>query len=337
MQTTGTNSENINLTVPETDDEFNDALLKAVNEGNEDEINRLMSIEAPAPSSDEKEEDQDVSAEDTSTTENGSDQDTTDTAQVSDANKEDNPYEARFKELTETINTLRAQTGRIGSLQSQLAQLQAQQEARAREDAAAAAAAQAATITSKDSKIAERIKELAEVDEATAELLRDMYGELQEARNNRVDPDELTARVTQEALQRQQQAQLQQEFTKVVTAHPDFDSIRRNPTWAAWKDTLSPAQREWAESANSSQVIEAVTQYKKYLQGGGIQQSQQESATTTVQTPAQVSATQAARDQKLTTSAKVAETPMKASGVFDADAAFKQEYARIMKEYGLQK
>lgn len=343
MSDQGTNSDKVNLSIPKTDDEYQSAMNKAVNEGNEEEINRLMSIELPgepdpyakAVDTDKSKEGQNGEAPVLADSDKGDDKKPDDSASK-DAPPD--PVATKLAAMEQELNNLRAQAGRVSALQSKISELERE---RQHASIAKSVVKEKEKPDPADEKITSKIKELAEVDKSTAELLEDMYKEIKQGRHS-IDPEELARRLSAEASEREQTQHLQREFEKVVQVHPDFDNIRRHPYWHMWKDRLTPEQRSWAESSESSQVIEAVKQYKNFL-GSFAQPSQKPPEQQTPQADGQqqdaaADAAKAARDQKLAASAKGADTAIKdTKQVLDEEAIYQQQYRAIMKEYGLLK
>ena len=226
----GTNSDKVNLSIPKTDDEYQSAMNKAVNEGNEEEINRLMSIELPGePDPDAKAIDTDKSKEG----QNGeapvlADSDKGDDKKPADSASKDappDPVATKLAAMEQELNNLRAQAGRVSALQSKISELERE---RQHASIAKSVVKEKEKPDPADEKITSKIKELAEVDKSTAELLEDMYKEIKQGRHS-IDPEELARRLSAEASEREQTQHLQREFEKVVQVHPDFDNIRRHP------------------------------------------------------------------------------------------------------------
>ncbi len=356
MSDSGTNSENNSQITPKTEDEYLAMLNIAVSEGNDDEVNRLMTTNFTFTSPDATE----VVEEPVQAGDEPADGDDSDPAKVDDGNgtPASNPTGAADDAANDRVNEpvtqdppqqqpetvaitkeelqlLKSAAGRVDSLQSRLHQLESAQ--RNVHVAKKVTEQTSKPTTDVDNKIKEQLQALKEVDPSTAELLEAMQArfdaQLEQARA-------VPTLMAEELNLRQQEARLQEEFNKVLTVHPDFDSIRRHVAWAAWKDTLTDAQREWAESSNADQVVVAVQQFK--LQHGLIPAEpaapaapvqQQAPAVPTV--PVVQDQATIARQRKLESAATGRETSIKATQVFDPEAAFKEEYDKVLKSLGL--
>lgn len=353
MTDSGTIQNNDTLSTPKTGEEYQDMLNKAVSEGNTEEVNRLMTLEwTPDPDA--------TQAEDTSTA-TGEEPVVADTDKklVEEAVKEipgsqttevapvatesvpvqeqkvETPEEKLVKLETE-LQRLRSDAGRVGHLQSRLAQLE--KAAKLKEATKTKPVVEEETELEK--KIKERIKNLKEVDSDTAELLEAIREEARSRAEQRVQA--ATESLTETITQQDENARLLTEFNKVLEVHPEFDNIRRHVYWERWKDSLAPEARAWAESDRADHVIEAVRAFKQqmaaYQQPTAVQAQPVAAAVVETQTPpVEVDdATKKAREQRLAASTTVKDSTIKDSNVFDKDAMFSEMYAKIQKDNGIK-
>lgn len=319
MNDTGTSEAERGLNTPSTEDELADQILTAVSEGNEEEMNRLFSSAAPPDAASEEEE---GSEEDPSGTED--EEEEQDTAEdeggqeeeestTTPSKQEPSPAEVRLAQLEKELSDAKASVGRMASLQSRLAQLEASLKS-------ADANKKKAAEEEAESKLRERIAKLREVDPDTADLIELLA-------DKRAAKEEPQPRQAQENLE--PDPYIQGEYQKVLAAHADADSIFKHPAWHLWKDTLNPAQRSWAESSNSDEVIEALKAFKQYRDGLTVP------AQAAADTQVEEDPTQAARKNKLERSATGGDKPIKKSPKFDEAKFFEESYAKIAKEAGI--
>jgi hypothetical protein len=366
MAGSGTIQDNNTLSTPKSEQEYLDALNKAVNEGNDSEVSRLMELELDFSSDADQtnSEGEPESANQADKTDQGKEGDesvqkTTDSQSTEAApnaadtrvpEQNDNstvqltPEQQKIQTLEEELHRLRSDAGRIPSLQSRLAQLEAQTR-QAEAIRQTVKEEQKPKESEAEKLIKQRLNALRAIDPETADLLEAMR---EESLSRKVpDADDLVKKFAELSTERQTDDGLRVEFDKVMHAHPDFDNIRRHPYWHMWKERLTPAERAWAESDRSEHVIEAVNQFKKML-GGYPAAAPQQPATQQVTPPAQqvdttqnseaTDAAKQARERKLqgTTGSKDV-TIKNPSGPVDEDAIYRDEFNRVMKENGLIK
>lgn len=360
MTDSGTIQEKDTLSTPKTGEEYSDMLNKAVSEGNTEEVNRLMTlewtpdpdaeakvtevIEAAAPTEEEKEAakkaEEDKAKEAVKETPGSQPTEVAPVATESvpvQVQKVETPEEKLVK-LEAELQRLRSDAGRVGHLQSRLAQLE---KATKLKESVKAAVKAPEVETELDKKIKERIKNLREVDPDTAELLEAMREEARVRAEERVTA--ATESLTDTITQQDEEARLRAELDKVLQVHPEFDSIRRHVYWHRWKDSLPPEARAWAESDRADQVIEAVRAFKEqmaaYQQPAPVQQPSVQQQPVETQTPPVETvddATKKAREQRLAATTSSKDTPIKDGNVFDREAMFSEMYAKIQKDNGIK-
>lgn len=358
MTDSGTIQNNDTLSTPKTGEEYQDMLNKAVSEGNTEEVNRLMTLEwtpdpdaeavsteineAATPTEEEKEAAKKI--EDEKVKEAVKETPGSQTTEVAPVATESVPVQVQKVETPEEklvrveaeLQRLRSDAGRVGHLQSRLAQLE--KAAKLKEAAKTKPVVEEETELEK--KIKERIKNLKEVDSDTAELLEAIREEARSRADQRVQA--ATESLTETITQQDENARLLTEFNKVLEVHPEFDNIRRHVYWERWKDSLAPEARAWAESDRSEHVIEAVRAFKQqmaaYQQPPVAQTAPVVAAVVETQTPpVEVDdATKKAREQRLAASTTAKDSTIKDTKVFDKDAMFSEMYAKIQKDNGIK-
>ena len=351
MTDSGTIQETTTLSTPKTGQEYEDMLNKAVSEGNTEEVDRLMTLEwTPDPDASTEEEvvtttgDEPV-VDDKDKTPVVEDvpvppvSQTTEVAPVATdsvpvQNQKVETAEEKLVILEAELQRLRSDAGRVGYLQSRLAQLE--KASKIKEAVKPKAAVEEESEVTK--KIKQGIKNLKEVDSDTAELLEAIRQEALAAAEQRVQS--ATESLAETITQQDENARLSIEFDKVVQAHSDFDVIRRHVYWERWKDSLSPQARAWAESDRAEQVIEAVNAFKAqmaaYQQPAVAAPVQQAPVTQTPPVETVDDATKKAREQRLAATTSSKDTTIKDSKQFDPEAMFSEMYAKIQKDNGIK-
>lgn len=330
MSNKGTNEAEQSLNAPSTEEEFADAVLAAVSEGNDDELERLFTDKpSPDATSDDQDNGSDEDPESDEDAEEAEAEQNADDAgaeeqdsEPSPSKQEPSPAELRLAQLEKELNDIKATAGRVGFVQSRLAQLEAQLKRREEQ-------AKAASKSDAESKLRERIAKLKEIDPETAEILELL------AEQDKAKAEQANARESEE-VDPAEVAYVRAEAEKVMAVHADALSIFKHPAWHLWKDTLTPEQRAWAESPHSYQVIEALNAFKAFRDASLKPVAQEAPAgSSAVQDESGVDPTQAARKSKLQKSAVGGDAPLKASPAFDADAFFHESLEKIAKEAGI--
>lgn len=334
MNGSGTFNENDGLSVTKSEEELFDELVTAVSTGDSKAVQGVFDSVGDADTTNVPDANDDVDetqGTDSSTEDDTNETTTEDTHSTDDANastrdtKQDAPSTSVTPEelaaLRAELQSLRSSAGRVPALQSQLSQLQ--REERIRKTAAAAKPA----VVEEDPDVKElrdQIKELEGVDPTTAAILQKLLDKSTPKQEVKQAPDieELIRTATEDA-------RLEVEFEHVIQVHPDAPDIFVHPTWAAWKSTLTPAQRAWAESDKAEQVSEALTAFKNYVNGI------QPSAVATAQPTSPVAdVTQEARQRKLKGSSTTSTPAIKSTSKQDEETMFNEFYNQALADMG---
>lgn len=300
MSNTGTNEAEQSLNTPKSEQELAEQVLTAVSEGDDKELDRLFEVElTPDVEASVEEDSEDSSVDDGQ----GTNSQASDDEAVEAPAPQGPTAEEKLAALEQQLANAQAAVGRMASMQSRLAKLEHQLKQKA--------AVQAPPVDDTDKQLDDRIAKLAEIDPDTAEILKALKTKQPKPQPQQEADDGFDER-------------LHEEYYKVLATHADADKIFAHPAWHAWKSHLTPEQRQWAESSDSSQVIVALGEFKKYMSG----------AVAPVQAP-QEDATKAARDKKLQTSTSSSDAPVKTTKPFDENAFFYDAYAKIAKEAGI--
>lgn len=342
-----TNKAEQGLNLPKSNEELFDAINKAVSEGNQEEVDRLMSADLDFEGSDQTQPDAtDPATTDTDppaqagtgTESTGTDDpDTTssktspsteaapDAASVQDAT----PKEPSVKELMEEIHRLKSSAGRVDYLQARLTQLE--REAKKAPKKAAPQPAEADKPVPRKSD--ERISKLKEIDPDMAETLEVLRDEVRQ---------EFESRYGKPAPQTEgpgdSDVDIEQELSRVTRIHPEAEQIfwgPHRPLWEQWKNSLTPEQRAWAESDKAEEVIVALTAFKTAVS----QHAQQSNAKPTTTSPEPdapvdpvVDETKKARERKLQGGIGAKNPTIKSQGAVDRDKLFSEMYNQIQKD-----
>lgn len=356
MQDSGTIQQDNTLSNPTNEDQYLEMVNKAVNSGDDAELNRLMSMELDFSVSDANTENTEVPAAASAAADELKDPLSTEpnkeiaSAPITEAveNTAEQPRVTEpvapvqtddkdevIRKLQEDLHKAKSDIGRIPALQSRLSQLESS--LRTNEAAKKAATSVQPVETDEDKKIKEQLQQLREVDPGTADILEAMQKRM--AAQMEAYQRDVPTKFAEELNLSQQEARLVQEYEKVVTVHPEFDAIRRHVSWAAWKASLTPEQRAWAESDTADQVIVAVQEFKRangLMPAAAVTQAQATVAApvATVAAPVVPDPAAQARERKLQNSASGKEGSLKSEGVTDPDAQFSAEYRRVLNEIG---
>ena len=334
MNGSGTFNENDGLSVSKSEEDLFDELVTAVSSGDSKAVQGVFDSVGDADTTnvpDANDEDADAQGTD-GTTEGGTNEtDNTDEHSTDDADdastrdtKQDAPPTSVTPEelaaLRAELQSLRSSAGRVPALQSQLSRLQ--QEERIRKTVAAAKP----VVVEEDAdvkELREQIKELEGVDPTTAAILQKLLDKQTPKQEAQQAPDieELIRNATETT-------RLEVEFERVVGVHPDAPEIFVHPMWAAWKSSLTPAQRAWAESDKAEQVSEALTAFKNYVNGV------QPAAAVQTQASDVVDVTQEARKRKLQGSSTTSNTAIKGTTKQDDEAMFNEFYNQALVDMG---
>lgn len=179
-----------------------------------------------------------------------------------------------------------------------------------------------------------RLEKMKEIDPETAELMEEMF----KAANGRTE--EVAAsyqRYTDLQQQREEEAHLQAEYSKVIAAIPEAEDVFRSPEWENWKSRLTPNHRAMADSIHANEVVSALQAFRVDAQTlfGGYKWGQQ-AAPATPPAPAQSSPTaravETSRQNRLANSTTVKDGAARATNEPDLEALFKSAYQKVIDD-----
>lgn len=184
-----------------------------------------------------------------------------------------------------------------------------------------------------------RLEKMKEIDPETAELMEEMFKTV----NGRTEE---TAAAYQRYVdlqkQREEEAHLHAEYSKVVAAIPEAEEVFRSREWEDWKSRLTPNHRAMADSIHANEVINALQAFRydaQHLFGGykwGKQTAAPAQVADTPSTPPQSSATaravETSRQARLANSTTVKESAARATNEPDIAALFEQAYNKVIED-----
>ncbi len=318
-------------TDPNNQEQFFDAMNKAVSEGNQEEIDKLMAADSQTDSTTSPDATQDEKVDDKPADTAGD----TDTSSTEVDDKDEvvtSPPEAaadkaaaivpaqptELELLRQQIHSLKSEVGRVNHVQSRLNQLEKENAKLSKQ------VNKPAEPVVVDRKIEERLNKLKEIDPDLATMLADMYDEQKDIKG-KITPQ---AQAAPSDTQDDDDAVLYSELARVQTVHPEATEIFAHPAWQQWKNSLAPEQRAWAESDKAEQVVVAVSEFKKAFAAAQSAPPTPPPATAPVDT-----SIKDARDRKLQESTgKGRSTAIKDQGTADIDKMFSETYAQIQKQ-----
>lgn len=366
MGTKQTNSGPNDHVEPEVND-F-DAIAKAIAEGKEDELSRLMAAEENPEDnkeSPEVSENEDESAEsddtDTEDTDEESESDNKSESKVnkgeevpaSGADTKDNKEaanpaastaNAELEDLKTKLHRAQSDAGRVPYLQRQLAELQRQlraEKARATEDATRGKKSSTSVEDVElDEETQQSINDLKEIDPVLAKTLERGIKAALTAANRKVD--HVVTTFTEEDQRAADEAFISEQIGILAQRVPQYQQIFASPEWRAWKDTLTPGERALAESSYANEVEKAIYAFAAEMQRvhGQPQQTQQtppaapskpvEEATPPVKQ--EKNPVTEARERRMATAAEAKSPAAKQTKELDDKAVFEEFYNQIRKE-----
>lgn len=303
------------------DNDYFAALNKAVTEGDDKEIDRLMKLSVEQSEPTEKTEE--TPSEEEVTDDKNAEKKEEDKEQgeelqsvAEEATDDDNPLLKEIEALKRQMHALASNSGRVDHLQSVVSRLKKEVEKHKKQAAEAAA--------SKPSKAEEKINEVRAADEDLAEALaamREEYAAFKAAPQSESDEDAVD---------------LETELEIVKSIHPDVDRILPGGDyryyWDQWKNMLRPEHRALAESSRADEFAMAVSAFKADFPEvvNRLTQSTQKEENKQTQTEAAPNPVKEARERKLSSSAVTRAPANKQSGKpIDEDALFSEIYKNI--------
>lgn len=349
------NDNTLSTDTEQDDNKEYDSIAKALNEGNSEELDRLMAAsdddapkdeaKPPEESGDDANKEDDVppkeDPEEDKSKEDDFDKLLKDDEPPASDKKDDKPEAAPSaaspaidKELEQELHRLRSDAGRVPFLQRRLADLE--RELRAQK-ARTPNAGTDKTATSKpadlssielDEETQKELDELKEIDPVLARTLERMHKKAIAAANSRADHvvDTFT-KSEQEAEEQRFFMEQKAELTRMI---PQHEAVFAMPEWRQWKDTLTPGQRALAESAYASEVGQAIYAFAADMQRKNGNAPAADTQDTSANPPDKTAVAKA-RDRKVDADASVKSPAAKADEPFDEDKYFTEMYERERK------
>lgn len=330
MTTLETNQTEPNLNNELTQDELFAKMTAAIEAGDEEEINRLMGIEASTaqdPEADEVPDGEEQPETNPAEPEPQITNSDVNTATPDPATAGSPPdLLAELQAMRDALHDVRSKSGRVDHLQREIASLKKELER--------TKAAQAASEPKPPRKSETLVNNLREIDPVTADALESI---LEEIDQRTAAPAPQTAVVDEE---------VEREYQRVLNVHQDAPEIfsgQLRPYWDQFKSLLTPEQREYAESDQAEKVVLALTEFKKWMSAAyqAQQQSPMDQATQVVQPsqPAQpaTSGIVESRARKLSGQAPMRNTTIKqVEDLQDPKKLFDEIYKSTLNDLGVK-
>lgn len=321
-----------------------DAIARAMDSGNHEELDRLMAAElTEEPVTEEIEEvveevieEEEVLDETKDEKLDAEDKGDNSPKVVAEDEEDETPDEAATAAATpanqeadreKEIQRLRSDAGRVPFLQRKMAELERELRAtKARTSQTTLDKNGKPTVDVKDVVLDEEtqreIDELKEIDPVMARLVeRVAKSSLAAARGS---ADHVVTTFTQAEQEREDYEFLESQKAELVREVPQADEIFALPQWKEWKDTLTPGQRALAESSYASEVKQAIYAFAAVMQ--------QNQAPVAPAAPAAASKLEEERARKVGSSAEVKASAAKKTVEFDENAYFEQMYNDVGKK-----
>ena len=325
---------------PATESELNDMIMKAVQENDHNEIDRLMTVEVEEVQNEElqeEEEEKPVEKEDG-------------TSDVEEVEKEEaapdvkepaastpEPVKAEENEtelLRRELHKLKSDAGRVPHMQSRMKELERElREVKLSRSVGVIDPTDPEKIKAVEvpANLKKKIEDLRDVDPALADLLEDMAKALRS--ETQETAGRLVSTITETEREYDEQRVIEDQYTQLVSEVPWAPQAFQSQEWKQWKDNLTPGRRAMAESMYADDVKVALTAFAQDMQ------ARQGNATSVTQVPTPTVVDEEAerikqnRERKLSTSTTVKGTTAKASTPpLDEEALFREAFERTQKE-----
>lgn len=354
------------LSTPTTEDELTSALNKAVQDGNQEEVDRLMAVEIKEPDPEVKEkepvedpEDPDKSKEPVKTDDESSEVVEGEEDKGKAATKQDaaNPPAAAAED-TDEVKALKAELHRLKSDAGRVPYMQRKQQELERElrqlKLSRTNTTNGGDASPDNAKVEipkslqKRLTALKEIDPDLAETLEETFTELRRDQLN--SAKSVVQEVTNEVDARADEEFLAGQYQALVAEVPIAPEVFKSPEWKQWKETLSPARRGFAESIYADEVKIAIQAFlsdmqarAQHTQGNTVQVPGVPNPVSTSEggdpnankgTTENASKVQEARNRKIAATPAVPSSVAAKAGSVDIDEEklFSEMYKQIQKE-----
>lgn len=242
------------------------------------------------------------------------------------------------------LHRLKSDAGRTASLQRRMQEMD--QELRALKARAATAEASTSGAQSDAAPIPDaikrRIEALRDIDPELADTLEAMHTNLaSEARSAK----QAVVAVTQHDQEQAEYNFYMEQKTRLLEAVPQAEQVFATPAWKQWKESQTPGMRALTESGYAEDMVKAIYTFvsdMRQMYGQPATQSQVASEggdPITNQSPVTQQANNPIlenRARKVQVAAEVRSPAAKASVAFDEDTAFKEAYAKALKDMNIK-
>lgn len=325
------------------------SLSKALESNDHEAIEKLMAAEEDSTTTEEVEENEDLTLPDTSEDgaedaqggdeDEGEDKDDGDSSDKEDAeaasaaSTADTTTEksARELELEKELQRLRSDAGRVPYIQRRMAELEREVRAyKARESQTTQGKSTTTADVELDDETRKEIEALREVDPVMARTLERIAKAAISTATSKVDSAVTT--LTQAEQEEDDYRFLMEQKAILVEKVPQADEIFASNEWKQWKETLTPNQRAFAESSYATEVEQAIYAFAAAMQAAqGTKPKEEVPAATAAQTPEQNKVSEA-RERKTKAAAGVSAPAARKAVELDPDAYFKEMYKEIGKQ-----
>lgn len=325
---------------PATESELNDMIMKAVQDNDHNEIDRLMTVEVEEEVQNEElqeEEEKPVEQEDgTSDAEEVEKEEAAPDVKEPAASTPE-PVKAEENEtelLRKELHKLKSDAGRVPHMQSRMKELERElREVKLSRSVGVIDPTDPEKIKAVEvpANLKKKIEDLRDVDPALADLLEDMTKALRS--ETQETAGRLVSTITETEREYDEQRVIEDQYTQLVSEVPWAPQAFKSQEWRQWKDNLTPGRRAMAESMYADDVRVALTAFAQDMQ------ARQGNATSVKQVPTPAVVDEEAerikqnRERKLSTSTTVKGTTAKASTPpLDEEALFREAFERTQKE-----
>lgn len=326
---------------PATESELNDMIMKAVQDNDHNEIDRLMTVELDEveevqneelPEEEKPEEKEDGTSDVVEGIKEEAAPDVKEPAASTPepVKQEENETESLKREL----HKLKSDAGRVPHMQSRMKELERElREVKLSRSVGVIDPTDPEKIKAVEvpANLKKKIEDLRDVDPALADLLEDMTKALRS--ETQETAGRLVSTITETEREYDEQRVVEDQYTQLVSEVPWAPQAFKSQEWKQWKDNLTPGRRAMAESMYADDVKIALNAFAQDMQ------ARQGNATSVTQVPTPHVVDEEAerikqnRERKLSTSTAVKGTAAKSSTPpLDEEALFREAFERTQKE-----
>ena len=339
----GTKQETDGLSATEdtANSEF-DALAKALYEGNQEEVDRLMRAEDSTEKGEEAKKEEEAVPEtteketpakgETAPSEEGEKTEAATSAASTEKEPEKEP-EDELTVLRKQVHQYKSDAGRVPFLQRRLSELE--RELRATKARGSTPTQKADTTTKPaitdvelDPDVQKDIDELREIDPVLARTMERIAKTAVATANAKVE--HAVSTFTESEQEAEDFRFFTEQKQKLLETIPQAEQIFATPEWAKWKETLTPNRRALAESGYADEVIQAIYAFAADMRAFEQPAAPAKQVQAQPTAPEKTEVTEA-RARKVATSAEVVNPSAKNVEPFDAEQAFRETYTKLAK------